>query len=109
MEYINFEKVPAYDEMTHKGLIRHIYLRKGYHSDEIMLCVVGTSKKVVAFLQNLCTNTDLLTRFSDIKSVVANINPENTNVILGKKNITVHGTDNISDVMCKNKISLSPM
>lgn len=109
VEYINFEKVPAYDEVTHKGLIRHIYLRKGYHSNEIMLCVVGTSKKVVAFLQNLCANTDLLTRFSDIKSVVANINPENTNVILGKKNITVHGTDNISDVMCKNKISLSPM
>lgn len=109
VEYINFEKVSAYDEVTHKGLIRHIYLRKGYHSDEIMLCVVGTSKKVVAFLQNLCTNTDLLSRFSGIKSVIANINPENTNVILGKKNITVHGTDNISDVMCKNKISLSPM
>lgn len=107
--YINEKKIPAYDEASGKGLVRHIYIRKGYHSGEIMLCVVSKGNRAVETVRQMISETDILKRFPDIKSVVVNINPDNTNVILGKKNVTVWGTDNITDIMCGNRISLSPM
>ena len=109
MDFIRSRNIPPYNEETGKGLIRHIYLRKGYHTNEIMLCLVASSKKCVQYMEELCKNTELLKRFPDIKSVVVNINGEKTNVILGNRNITVSGTDNITDTMCGNKISLSPL
>lgn len=107
--YLNEKNIPAYDEVSGKGLIRHIYLRKGYHSEEIMLCIVSKGNRAVDIVKQMITETDILKRFSNIKSVVVNVNPDNTNVILGRKNSTVWGTDNITDIMCGNKISLSPM
>ena len=47
--------------------------------------------------------------FKNIKSVVMNINPKNTNVILGSENITLMGSDTIKDTMCGNVTELSPM
>lgn len=109
IDYINANKIPAYDEITGNGLVRHIYLRRGYHSGEIMLCIVSTGKRIVDSIRKMTETTDFLKKFPDVKSVIVNLNPEKTNVILGKKNITVWGTDNITDIMCGNKISLSPM
>ncbi len=109
IDYINRRGISAYDEVSGKGLIRHIYIRRGYHSGEIMLCIVASGKKAAEYVSDMVSGTELLKKFPDIRSVVVNINPENTNVILGKKNITVWGTENISDIMCGNKISLSPM
>lgn len=109
MNFIKENHIQPYNEETGKGLIRHIYLRKGYHSNEIMLCFVASSKKCVQYAESLCSSTELLTKFPDIKSVAVNINGERTNVILGNKNITVSGSETITDIMCKNKISLSPL
>ena len=109
IDYINANKISAYDEITGNGLVRHIYLRRGYHSGEIMLCIVSTGKRIVDSIRKMTETTDFLKKFPDVKSVIVNLNPEKTNVILGKKNITVWGTDNITDIMCGNKISLSPM
>lgn len=107
--YININKIPAYDEITGKGLIRHIYLRKGYHSEEIMLCIVSRTASAVKLTEKMISETDFLKRFPDVKSVVVNINSKNTNVILGEKNITVWGSETISDTMCGNRIKLSPL
>lgn len=107
--YINDNGIPAYDEVSGKGLVRHIYLRKGWHSNEIMLCVVSKTSSAVKLIGKMVSETGILKLFPDIKSVVVNINPDKTNVILGRENVTVWGTDNISDTMCGNKISLSPM
>ena len=48
-------------------------------------------------------------RFPDIVSVIMNVNPKNTNVILGEKNITLSGNGEITDILCGKKITLSPM
>ncbi len=109
MKFLNDNKIPAYDETTGKGLIRHIYIRKGFHSGEIMVCLVSKTKSAVNLMEQMITETGLLAKFPDIKSVVVNVNPDNTNVILGENNITVYGSDCIEDVMCGNKITLSPM
>ncbi len=108
ISYMNEHNIPAYDEATGKGLVRHIYLRKGYHTEEIMLCIVATHKKAVTVVTDLYKNTDLLKRFENIKSILVNVNSQNTNVILGEKNYQVLGKEYISDIMCDNKITLSP-
>ena len=105
LEYVNFMQIPAYSEQAGKGLLRHIYLRRGYHSGEIMVCFVTarTAKNEFMPLSKL-----LPEKFSDIKSVVLNVNPQNTNVILGRQTHTLWGTDTIRDTMCGNRIELSP-
>ncbi len=106
IELINAAKIKAYNEENGSGIIRHIYLRRGFHSGEIMLCFVVKQdvKKLLAPIAKAVTD-----EFPDIKSVIMNINPKNTNVILGDKNITIYGSDFIYDTLCGNKIELSPM
>lgn len=106
MEYVNAKDIPAYDEFTGKGLLRHIYLRRGEHTHEIMLCLVVTSKTAAGAFKALYSG--LCESFPDIKSIVLNINSKNTNAILGGEFITVYGKDTIDDIMCGKRITLSP-
>lgn len=104
--YVNEKGIMPYDEQTGRGLLRHIYLRRGEHSGEIMLCLVVTSIAKARCFDGLA---DELTKlFGNIKSIVLNENPNNTNVILGKKTVTIFGADTITDVMCSNRITISP-
>ena len=105
IEYARENNISAYNEKTNKGIIRHIYLRKGASTDEIMVCIVVTKKCAEKF-SGLCK---LLTEKIDkITSICININPENTNVILGRKNIVLYGREQITDIMSGNVISISP-
>lgn len=99
--------VSAYDEKTGIGWLRHVYIRQGFHSKEIMVCFVATSEKTSPHFRNMIRG--LVNKFSEIKSIVLNVNPHNTNVILGKKCITLYGSDTITDTMCGNKIKISPL
>lgn len=104
--YINERGLSIYDEKSGSGLLRHIYLRCGTHSGEIMVCIVAR-KDVSRQLSALCRT--LSERFPKIVSVVLNINSDRTNVILGKKCTTLFGKDSITDTMCGNIISISPL
>jgi len=106
MEYINRNKIPPYDEKTGKGLVRHIYLRQGYHSGEIMLCLVVTKAEKGLFRPFAEAIT---AHYPEIKTVVLNINGKNTNVIMGERCIVLKGNGEITDIMCGNKITLSPL
>ena len=106
LEFINTRGISVYNEKNGTGIMRHIYLRKGYLSNEIMVCLVAR-KDISRQLMPLCKI--LAERFKDIKSIVLNINPSMTNVILGEKCITLLGNDTISDIMCGNIIEISPL
>ncbi len=107
IEYFNENKSPAYKEQNGKGLVRHIYLRRGEHSGEIMLCFVVTSiekgKKLFPLAEALRLG------YPDIKSVMLNENSRSTNAILGSKLHRLCGKDTITDIMCGNRIELSPL
>lgn len=105
-KYLDDKKIPVYDESTHKGLARHIYLRKGFHSGEIMVCLIVTKGKTQLF-EELANK--LVKKFPDVRSVVLNINSDVTNVITGKKCITLLGKDYITDTMCGKVIKISPL
>ncbi len=106
MDYVNSNMIPAYNEAAGKGLIRHIYLRRGEHSGEIMVCIVVTNFKKADVLDGLVEC--LCNKFSDIVSIVLNENSKNTNVIVGQKFKTIYGKDSITDIMCGRKVILSP-
>ena len=97
--------VPAYDENNHMGLVRHVYIRQGGVSGQMMVCLVCTSGKVP------CTSAliDLLrAAVPSLTSLVVNINPHKTNVILGEKGFTLWGEDAIEDTLCGLHFRLSP-
>ena len=104
--YINSRKIPPYNEESGKGCVRHIYLRRGYHSSEIMVCLVVTKedRKLFAPMADM-----LMKKYPDIKSVVLNINSRRTNVIMGEKCVTVGGRAYIEDIMCGRRIKISPL
>lgn len=107
MAYVNENHVPAYNEVALKGLLRHIYLRRGAYSGQIMVCLVVTDFKKAKVFGKLAV---LLTeKFTDIKTVVLNENSKNTNVILGTKMKALVGDGTITDTMCGNTISISPL
>ena len=97
--------VTAYDSVNHTGLVRHIYIRKAFKTEQIMVCLV-INGNVLPYADELC---DDLMRFEAIKSVVINENTEKTNVILGKNCTTLWGEDYIEDILCEVKIRLSPL
>lgn len=94
--------IPAYNEETGKGQVRHILIRKGFTTGEIMVCVVireGCGRKETEYIPY---QTKFLSRLSEIKgmtSVSVSINPDKTNVIMGKEIHTIWGSPVIHDVI----------
>ena len=105
IDYANENKITAYNEETGKGLLRHIYIRRGEHTGEIMVCLVVTNIKKCGKLYGVAGV--LLQRFSDIVSIILNENSKNTNVIMGKKFSLLYGKEYITDIMCGNKVKIS--
>ena len=103
-----YAALPPYDETDGSGVLRHLYLRQGYHSKEIMVCFVA-AKNSPAIRKTLTALGNLLTaEIPAVTSVMCNINPENTNVILGRQTECLCGKSVISDTLCGIPISLSP-
>ncbi len=104
--YIKEENVSVYDELLHKGLLRHIYLRKGVATGEIMVCAVINGNR----LPNEKKLVSLLTQADkSITSIIVNSNKEKTNVIMGEKCRTIFGNDYITDILCGLKFRISPL
>lgn len=97
---------PSFDEKTGRGALRHIYLRIAEKTDEIMLTLVSAVKK----LKNQDELVEIIrSEFPQVKTIVLNINPEKTNVILGEKCINLYGDGYITDILCDTKIKISPL
>jgi len=95
----------AYDEQTGKGLLRHIYLRVGEKTDELMVCLV-INGRTLPHGEGLVA---MLTRdFPAVVSVLLNINEKNTNVVLGKEFVTLFGKPYLEDELCGLRFSIAP-
>lgn len=97
-------KISVYDERGHTGVMRHIFLRRGYYSKEV--CAVLVVKRKTPELSRLAA--ELAKRFPEITGVVANINPDRTNVILGDREALLYGRAEIYDTMCGVSVEISP-
>ncbi len=104
LERVKTMKISVYNEEKHEGVLRHVFLRKGFYSGEI--CAVLVAKRKVPEFDRLAR--DLREKFSEITGVVLNINSEKTNVILGEREILLSGRAEISDTMCGVPVEISP-
>ena len=111
-DYINENKVSVYDENTGNGAVRHILIRKGFHTGQVMVCIVVNGEslpqedKLVAKLTGLELWEN---EGGNIYSVMININRENTNVILGDRCRTLWGKDYIEDSINGITFQISPL
>ncbi len=110
LDYMKKNKVSAYDETTGKGLVRHVLIRKGFTSGELMVCLVVNyqGKKVQRATKSLEAGRFLpaqeklvgaLQQLPGMTSISVSINTENTNVIMGKEVHTIWGEERIKDTI----------
>lgn len=102
---LNKLRIPAYNEEKRTGIVRHIYLRIGFVTNQIMLCLVCT-KSDFQNRDKLCRL--IKEKFDEITTIVINVNNKNTNVILGDKNVALIGDGKITDILCGVEIEISP-
>jgi len=106
-KWIKENNVSVYNETQNLGLIRHIYVRKAFALDELMVCLVVNGKSIPA--HNLLIDMLKVAFGEKLKSVQLNINTEKTNVILGKECKVLYGSEYITDILCGVKVRISPL
>lgn len=106
LQFIKDNKISVYNEKTGKGLFRHIVIKVGIKTNEIMCILVVNGKTIPKEAQLI---QELTSKFPPIKTIVKNINMKNTNVILGKENINIYGNGYIEDVLGEYTFRISPL
>ncbi|HHU68701.1 MAG TPA: 23S rRNA (uracil(1939)-C(5))-methyltransferase RlmD [Thermoanaerobacterales bacterium] len=104
--FIDEYNIEVYDETLGEGLIKHIIIRIGFSTNEIMVILVINGKelpycdKLVELIKD---------KLPFVKTIVLNINTEKTNVIMGRENIIVYGKGKISERLGDLEFSISPL
>jgi 23S rRNA (uracil1939-C5)-methyltransferase len=98
--------IVPYDEKENSGLVRHIMIRKAFKTGEVMVVIV-TNGNVLPDKESFINV--MVRNIPGIKSIIQNVNTENTNVVLGNECITLWGEDHIVDYIEDFKFNISPL
>lgn len=104
--FVNEKHISVYNEKTRKGLLRHIVIKIGIKTNQIMCILVLTKKE---FQQEKELIKILTNKFPHIQSIIKNINNKNTNVIMSNENIKIYGNEYIEDVLSSLTFKISPL
>ena len=96
-QWMEENHVQPYDETNGRGLLRHVLIRKGFHTGQIMTCLVINGKKLPK-KEALC---ERLAQIPGMHSISISVNEENTNVIMGDTCETLWGESSIRDTICR--------
>ena len=103
--WMNRNHISVYDETSHTGLVRHIYVRTAKDASQVLVCLVINGDGI----PNQKDLVDkLLTDVDNITSVCLSIHKKRGNSVLGDRFITIYGTDYIEDDLCGLRFRLSP-
>lgn len=114
LSYMRSNHIKAYDEKTLKGLVRHVLIRKGFSTGEIMICLVLTSSgkiskgnygEILSVLNRQDELINSLKEINGVTSIYASINGENTNVIMGQELHLLYGKSTITDIIHLRNVS----
>jgi len=105
VDFMNKEHVPAYNEESRQGLVRHVLIRYGFKTKEIMVCLVINGDN----LPKSQILVDKLIEIPGMTSITLSINKENTNVIMGKEIKPLWGQGYITDYIGNVKYQISPL
>ena len=106
LKFIKENNISIYNEATRKGIFRHIVIKVGVKTGQIM-CVLVINSNVIPKEKELVKI--LIDRFPDIKTIIKNINMKNTNVIMNEKNENIYGDGYIEDILGEYKFKISPL
>lgn len=105
ISFMEENNISAYDEKIHTGLVRHVLIRVGFATNEVMVCIVINGE----YLPHSQRLVELLTKIDGMTSISININKKQTNVILGDTVKTLWGQDYITDYIGDIKYNISPL
>lgn len=103
--FINSNQISIYNEKEQKGLIRHIVTKVGIRTNEIMCVIVINGRKIPKEKELV---DQILEKFPEVKTIIKNINTKNTNVVMGKENISLYGEGYINDILGEYEFKISP-
>jgi len=104
IDYVNQFRVSVYDEASHTGLLRHIYVRRGAVSGQILVCLVCNGEK----LPKAEALLERLKKIPGFATLVLSVNTKKGNAVLGDKFVTLYGPGYIEDTLCGLRFRLSP-
>ena len=108
INFIKEKNISVYNEEKQTGLVRHIVIKVGKYTNQVMCILVVNSRNYNSPIDTELV--DLLRRkYPEIKTIIKNINTQNTNVILGKENINIYGDGYIEDKLGEYTFKISPM
>jgi len=105
LAFMEEKNIAPYDEETGTGLLRHVLIRKGFTTEELMVCLVINGKKFPQVEQL----ADRLFQIPGMTSLTLNSNQKNTNVIMGKEILPVRGQTYITDYIGSIRYQISPL
>ncbi len=105
-EFVKKHNISGYDEKNLTGILRHIVIRIGIKTNEIMVTLVVNESDIPN--ENMLIE-EITKKHSEIKTIVKNLNNKNTNVIFGKENKVIYGNGYIYDYLGDKKFKISPM
>ena len=105
-DWAQHNSISVYDERDRTGILRHVMVRKAFKTGEMMVVIV-TNGCEMPFKDELIER--LRTKIPAVKSIIQNINREATNVVLGRDNKTLFGSDRIVDYIGNLKFQISPL
>ena len=104
IDYVNQFRVSVYDETSHTGLLRHIYVRRGAVSGQILVCLVCGGEK----LPKAEALLERLKKIPGFTTLVLSVNTQKGNAVLGDRFVTLYGPGYIEDTLCGLRFRLSP-
>ena len=98
-------RISPYDEVNHTGLLRHIFVRLGAATGELLVCLVANGEKLPREKELIAA---LRQKLPNLRSLTLNTNTRKGNAVLGEKTRTLWGADYIEDVLCGLRFRISP-
>ena len=116
-QFMEEKNISAYKEETGKGLLRHVLTRVGFHTKEVMVCLIINGRKFPGAEELAVRVAEEVNGFRaadgsggyTLKSLCLNVNTEKTNVILGQEILSVYGENYITDYIGEIKYQISPL
>ena len=104
IDYVNQFRVSVYDETAHSGLLRHIYVRRGAVSGQVLVCLVVNGSRI----PKADALIERLKKIPGFTTLVLSVNTKKGNAVLGDEFITLYGPGYIEDTLCGLNFRLSP-
>jgi len=105
VRFMRLQEIPAYDETTGHGLVRHVFCRRAADTADAVVCIVSTggfgsrTEAFVSFLRDACP---------EVTGIVLNVNKSRGNTVLEGRFHTLWGRPDIRDMLCGNTFTISP-